>query len=63
MKIKLHYLSISLLCLCTVSYAEPSPELIYNLKGTVVKIHTVTSSGGQGSGSGVVVAENLVATN
>lgn len=43
--------------------AEPSPELVYNLKGTIVKIHTVTNSGGQGSGSGFVVAENLVATN
>ncbi|MDP2071637.1 serine protease [Methylotenera sp.] len=43
--------------------AEPSPELIYNLKGTIVKVHTVTSTGRQGSGSGVVVAENLVATN
>ncbi len=63
MKIQLHYLSLLLLLLCTTSHADPSPELIYNLKGTVVKIHTVTSTGGQGSGSGVVVAENLVATN
>lgn len=61
---------IQLLCLSLLSgllsaslCAEPSPELIYNLKGTVVKIHTVTKTGGQGSGSGVVVAENLVATN
>jgi len=43
--------------------AEPSPELVYNLKGTIVKIHTVTTTGGQGSGSGFVAAENLVATN
>jgi hypothetical protein len=46
-----------------IAWAEPSPELIYNLKGTIVKVHTVTKSGRQGSGSGVVVAENLVATN
>jgi len=46
-----------------VAFAEPSPELVYNLKGTIVKIHTVTSTGGQGSGSGFVAAENLVATN
>lgn len=43
--------------------AEPSPELVYNLKGTIVKVHTVTKNGGQGSGSGFVVAENMVATN
>lgn len=43
--------------------ADPSPELVYNLKGTIVKVHTVTKTGRQGSGSGVVVAENLVATN
>ena len=43
--------------------ADPSPELVYNLKGTIVKVHTVTRTGRQGSGSGVVVAENLVATN
>lgn len=46
-----------------VASADPSPELVYNLKGTIVKVHTVTKTGRQGSGSGVVVAENLVATN
>lgn len=45
------------------AWADPSPELVYNLKGTIVKVHTVTKTGRQGSGSGVVVAENLVATN
>ena len=49
--------------LSQTALAEPSPELVYNLKGTVVKIHTVTTTGGHGSGSGFVVAENLVATN
>jgi hypothetical protein len=49
--------------LSQTAFAEPSPELIYNLKGTIVKIHTVTDRGGQGSGSGFVVAKNLVATN
>lgn len=52
-----------LMCFSQAALAEPSPELVYNLKGTVVKIHTVTTSGGHGSGSGFVVAENLVATN
>lgn len=52
-----------LMCFSQAALAEPSPELVYNLKGTIVKIHTVTTSGGHGSGSGFVVAENLVATN
>ncbi len=55
--------TLLLLSLSQPAWAEPSPELVYNLKGTIVKIHTVTNSGGQGSGSGFVVAENLVATN
>lgn len=45
------------------AFAEPTPELVYNLKGTIVKIHTVTTKGGHGSGSGFVVAKDLVATN
>ncbi len=62
---KNHILNTTLLLisLAQTAWAEPSPDLVYNLKGTIVKIHTVTTSGGQGSGSGVVVAENLVATN
>lgn len=52
-----------LMGLCQTALAEPSPELVYNLKGSIVKIHTVTTNGGHGSGSGFVVAENLVATN
>jgi serine protease Do len=63
MKIQSFIQYFLLLILSAIAYAEPSSELIYNLKGTIVKIHTVTNTGGQGSGSGVVVAENLVATN
>lgn len=51
---------------CLVShyaYAEPSVDTVYALKGSIVKVHTVTTKGGQGVGSGVVVAENTVATN
>ena len=43
--------------------AEPSTDVVYKLKGSIVKVHTVTKSGGHGVGSGVVVAENYVATN
>lgn len=57
------HIMLLLMGLSQKALAEPPPELVYNLKGTIVKIHTVTSNGGQGSGSGFVVAENLVATN
>jgi serine protease Do len=43
--------------------AKPPPEMVYNLKGSIVKIHTTTQNGGRGTGSGFVVADNLVATN
>lgn len=43
--------------------AKPPPDMVYNLKGTIVKIHTTTKNGGRGTGSGFVVADNLVATN
>lgn len=57
------YTILLLMGLNQIALADPSPELVYNLKGTIVKIHTVTNAGGHGSGSGFVVAENLVATN
>jgi serine protease Do len=43
--------------------AEPSVDTVYNLKASIVKVNTVTRNGGQGVGSGVVVAENTIATN
>jgi serine protease Do len=43
--------------------AEPSNELVFKLKASVVKVHVVTKSGGHGVGTGVVVAKDLVATN
>lgn len=45
------------------SNAEPSSELVYQLKASVVKVHVATSSGGHGVGTGVVVGKDLVATN
>lgn len=47
----------------TSAAAEPSPEMAFKLKGSIVKIHTVTKTGGHGVGSGVVVAKDHVATN
>ncbi len=47
----------------TAAHAALDLDLVYHLKASVVKIHTVTPSGGHGVGSGVVVAKDTVATN
>ncbi len=44
-------------------YAAPSADLIFTLKASIAKIHSVNASGGKSTGTGVVVAENKVATN
>lgn len=46
-----------------LAWAELNPELTYWLKASVVKVHVVTQTGGHGVGTGVVVAQDLVATN
>lgn len=58
--------AIHCLILCLIAataWADPSVDTVYGLKGSIVKVNTVTNKGGQGVGSGVVIAENLVATN
>jgi S1-C subfamily serine protease len=45
------------------AFAEATAETLFRLKGSIVKVHTVTKSGGHGVGSGVVVAKEHVATN
>ena len=59
--------AIALAGLCLIAAhaarAEPAVDTVYKLKGSIVKVNTVTNKGGQGVGSGVVIAENLVATN
>lgn len=52
-----------LAAISSLALAEPSPEIVFKLKNSIVKIHTVTKTGGQGVGSGVVVAKEQVATN
>lgn len=56
-------IAIIFVVLSTHAFAGPSADLVYSLKGSVAKIHTITKSGGHGVGSGVVVAENHIATN
>jgi serine protease Do len=57
------YLMTWMVCLTIPALAEPGPELTYQLKGSVTKVHVVTKNGGHGVGTGVVVAKDMVATN
>ena len=52
-----------LLTLAVVANAAPSNELVYTLKASIAKIRSVNADGGKSTGTGVVVAENKVATN
>lgn len=52
-----------MMCLSLTALAEPSPDLTYQLKASVAKVHVVTKNGGHGVGTGVVVAKDMVATN
>ena len=53
----------SCLILATASHAAPSNDLVYTLKASIAKIRSVNAHGGKSTGTGVVVAENKVATN
>lgn len=52
-----------LFSLASSASAASAQELAFQLKASVVKVHTATKSGGHGVGTGVVVAKDLVATN
>lgn len=54
---------LSLLNAAPSLLASPDHALVYTLKASVVKVHTITQQGGQGVGTGVVVAPDIVATN
>lgn len=55
--------SLALAAISLPLYAEPAAELVYQLKGSVAKVHVATKTGGHGVGTGVVVGKDLVATN
>ncbi len=55
-------LSLSSLALAESS-PEPSPDLTYKLRASVVKVQIATKKGGYGVGTGVLVGKDLVATN
>ena len=42
---------------------DPSVELLYGLKESMVKVGTTTKSGGHGFGTGVAVTKDHVVTN
>ena len=58
------------LLLCIISngayaetLAEPTNELLYTLKDSLVKVTTATKSGGHGFGTGVAISKDHVVTN
>jgi len=58
------------LLLCIISnaayaeaLAEPTDELLYTLKDSLVKVTTATKSGGHGFGTGVAISKDHVVTN
>ena len=54
----------SILLVCAApAQAEPSEALLSQLRDSMVKVHVDTRGGGRVLGSGVVVSENMVATN
>lgn len=58
------WLIVVLICCSSfTAYAGAPGDLIYELKQSVVKIFVVDQFGNQGMGSGIVVAEDHIATN
>lgn len=57
------FASVLLAALATPAGAASSNELVYTLKASIAKIRSVNASGGRSTGTGIVVAENKVATN
>ena len=55
--------ALTALLISEATNAAPNNELAYQLKASVVKVHTATKSGGHGVGTGVVVGKDLIATN
>ena len=45
------------------TFAFPTDEVTFGITPAIVKVHVVDKTGNQGVGSGIVVAENQVATN
>jgi serine protease Do len=66
---KITAFSCLVMCLCfsvklsAQSLPEPSNELIYGLKESIVKVNTTTKSGGHGFGTGVAISKDHVVTN
>lgn len=57
------FLYVALTSLAMNAFAAPPTELTFALKSSITKINSVNASGGRSTGTGIVVAENKVATN
>ena len=45
------------------SFSFPTDQVELSITPSIVKVHVIDKTGNQGVGSGIVVAENQVATN
>ena len=61
--LRVFFITLHATLFSTVASAAPNNELAFQLKASVVKVHTATKSGGHGVGTGVVVGKDLIATN
>ena len=59
----MHRIVFFLFLISHIVFAEPSDEATFAVSPSVVKVHVIDQRGNYGVGSGIVVAENQVATN
>ena len=59
----MHRIVFFLFLISHIVFAAPSDEVTFAVLPSVVKVHVIDQKGNHGVGSGIVVAENQVATN
>jgi serine protease Do len=59
----MHRIVFFLFLISHIVLAAPSDEATFAVSPSVVKVHVIDQKGNHGVGSGIVVAENQVATN
>jgi serine protease Do len=59
----MHRIVFFLFLISNLVFAAPSDEATFAVSPSVVKVHVIDQKGNHGVGSGIVVAENQVATN
>jgi len=60
---RIFFIAGAILLTISQAVAEPSPQLVMQVHQSVVQVHVEDKNGEHGLGSGVVVAQDLIATN